>query len=134
MSGNDYQASDDRTLPTVVYALYLLGLINGLTVIVGLIIAYANRGRAGFVADSHYTFQIRTFWIGLIVWFVGGVSMMWGAIWGAIPFIGLVGIPFVMLGLTLFLLTHLWFAVRCIVGLVYVSRGEAHPRPLAWLA
>jgi uncharacterized membrane protein len=134
MSATDYDASDDRTLPMVVYALYLIGLIAGVTVLIGLIIAYANRARAGFMADSHYLFQIRTFWIGLALWLLGGVSMMWGALWGAIPFIGLVGVPFVMLGLSIFFLTHLWFAVRCILGLVYVSRGDAYPRPRAWLA
>ena len=46
MTATNYEDSEDRTLPTVVYALYLLGLINGLTVIIGVIIAYANRDRA----------------------------------------------------------------------------------------
>ena len=37
------------------------GLVNGLTVLIGLLIAYSNRDRAGPVMESHYTFQIRTF-------------------------------------------------------------------------
>ena len=28
----------------------------------------------------------------------------------------------------------IWFGVRCVVGLVYLSRGEPHPRPYAVLA
>ncbi|MEI9890505.1 MAG: hypothetical protein WDN45_07800 [Caulobacteraceae bacterium] len=86
------------------------------------------------MADSHYRFQIRTFWIGLLLWLVASVCFMWGAIWGVIPFIGLIGLPFVMMGISIVCLTHLWFAIRCILGLVYISRGDAYPRPRAWLA
>lgn len=131
---SDFDTQDERTLPTVVYALYLLGLMTGITILIGVIVAYANRGRAGFVADSHYRFQIRTFWIGLLLWLVASVCFMWGAIWGVIPFIGLIGLPFVMMGISIVCLTHLWFAIRCILGLVYISRGDAYPRPRAWLA
>jgi uncharacterized membrane protein len=40
------------------------------------------------------------------------------------------------MGLAWLILTFatIWYAVRCIVGLVYLSRGEAHPRPYALLA
>ena len=134
MSASDYHASDERTLPTVVYALYLFGLISGITMLIGVVIAYANRGRPGSIADSHYTFQIRTFWTGLALWFVAGLCGMWGWIWGSIPFIGFFGWPFVMLSMSIGFLTHLWVAVRCIIGLTYVSRGDAYPRPRAWLA
>jgi uncharacterized membrane protein len=134
MAATDYEDGEDRTLPTVVYALYLLGLINGLTVLIGLVIAYANRDRAGPIADSHYIFQIRTFWTGVLLWFVGILCMMWGGMWGFIPFFHLIGVPFFVLGGLIFAATHIWFAVRCILGLTYVSRGEAYPRPRAWLA
>ena len=133
MSATDYHTSDERTLPTVVYALYLFGLIAGVTILVGVIIAYANRGRSA-MADSHFVFQIRSFWIGLGLWFVAGLFGMWGWIWGVMPFIGFFGWPFVMMSVSIVFLTHLWFAVRCILGLVYVSRGDAYPRPRAWLA
>ena len=130
MTATDYESSDDRTLPTVVYALYLLGLINGLTVIIGVIIAYANRDRAGPRAQSHYTFQIRTFWLAIVFWLVAGLMFAWGGILAVI----LIGIPFLVLGALILALTHIWFAVRSIVGLVHVSRDEAYPRPRTWLA
>jgi len=130
MSATDYETSDDRTLPTVVYALYLLGLINGLTVIIGVIIAYANRDRASPRAQSHYTFQIRTFWLAIVFWIIAGLMFAWGSV---LAFI-LIGIPFLVLGGLILALTHIWFAVRSIVGLVYVSRDEAYPRPQTWLA
>jgi uncharacterized membrane protein len=130
MTATDYQAEEDRTLPTVVYALYLLGLINGLTVLVGLIIAYANRERAGPVMESHYVFQIRTFWIAIAWWIIAGVLFLWGIPLSLI----LVGVPLVVAGGLILAMTHIWFALRCILGLVYVSRGEAYPRPRTWLA
>jgi uncharacterized membrane protein len=126
---SDYDTSDDRTLPVVVYALYLLGLVNGLTVLIGLIIAYANRYNASARAQSHYDFQIRTFWIGIVAWLAAGVLLFWGI---PLSFI-LIGIPLLVLAGLLIAATHIWFAVRCIVGLMHLSRGEPYPNPRAWL-
>jgi uncharacterized membrane protein len=130
MTATNYEASEDRTLPTVVYALYLLGLINGLTVVIGLIVAYANRDRAGPAMETHFTFQIRTFWIAIAWWVIGFVLLFWGI---PLSFI-LIGIPLVIAGGLILAMTHVWFALRCILGLIYVSRGEPYPRPLSWLA
>ena len=120
---------DDRTLPMMVYVLYLLGLINGLTVLIGLIIAYANRYSSTPQGQSHYAFQIRTFWIGIVAWLAAGVLLFWGI---PLSFI-LIGIPLVVLAGLLIAATHIWFAMRCIVGLMHLSRGEPYPRPQAWL-
>ena len=71
---------EDRTLPAVVYGLYLLGLVNGLTILVGLVIAYMNRDTAGPRMRTHYTFLIRTFWIS-IAWFViAGLLVLFGGV------------------------------------------------------
>ena len=120
---------EDRTLPTVVYVLYLVGLLNGLTVLIGLVIAYANRDRAGPAMQAHYIFQIRTFWTAIGWWIVGGVLLFWGI---PLSFI-LIGIPLIVLAGLIFCMTHVWFALRCILGLTYVSRGEPYPRPFTWL-
>lgn len=50
----------------LVYVLYLASFVLGLTGLIGLVFAYLNRGKAGAWADTHYTYQIRTFWIGLL--------------------------------------------------------------------
>src|SRR5690606_8593675 len=55
-----------QTNALVVYILYLAGLVIGISGLVGLVIAYVNRGKAGGFVESHYTWQIRTFWIGLL--------------------------------------------------------------------
>jgi uncharacterized membrane protein len=120
---------EHRTVPAVVYGLYLLGLMNGLTVFVGLIVAYANKDGAGPAMRSHYVFQIRTFWTAIAWWVVGLTLLFWGAI---LSFI-LVGIPIVVLGGLIFAVGHIWFALRCILGAYYLTCGEAYPRPRTWL-
>jgi uncharacterized membrane protein len=120
---------EDRTLPAVVYALYLIGLLNGLTILIGLVIAYANRDGAGPRAQSHYIFQIRTVWTAIGWWIVGLILLIWGI---PLSFI-LIGVPLLVVAGAIFALTHVWFALRCILGLVHLSRGEAYPRPRTWL-
>ncbi len=120
---------EEKILPAVVYGLYLLGFTNGLTFIVGLIVASVNRGAAGPINQSHFTFAIRTFWQG-IAWFLLGAAIL--AI--GIPLsIVLIGIPLVMLGGTIMGAVGLWFVVRCVLGISYLVRGEAYPRPRTWL-
>jgi uncharacterized membrane protein len=122
-------AEEDKVLPAVVYGLYLLGCTNGLTILVGLIVAYVNRDTAGPINESHYTFAIRTFWLG-IIWFLIGAAIL-GI---GIPLsVVLIGIPLLVLGGTIMGAVGLWFVVRCVLGIYYLVRGEAYPRPRAWL-
>ena len=121
--------TEDRVLPAVVYGLYLLGLVNGLTILVGLVVAYINLDKAGPRMRTHYDFQIRTFWIGLAIFLSLGLLIGISAVLSLV----LIGIPFLMLFLFLWGAVGVWFAVRCIIGLVYVSQDQAYPRPNTWL-
>ena len=121
--------TEDRVLPAVVYGLYLLGLVNGLTILVGLVVAYINLDKAGPRMRTHYDFQIRTFWIGLAIFLSLGLLIGISAVLSLV----LIGIPFLMLLLFLWGAVGVWFAVRCIIGLVYVSQDQAYPRPNTWL-
>jgi uncharacterized membrane protein len=58
-------------LVLTVYILYLVGFLTGITVLVGLVIAYLQRDRTDRVSQSHFQFQITTFWIGASVFFCG---------------------------------------------------------------
>jgi uncharacterized membrane protein len=122
-------ANEDRTMPAIAYGLYLLGLVNGFTILIGLVVAYMNRDNAGPRMRSHYIFLIRTFWVGLGIFLALGVLIAISAIMSIL----LIGIPFLMLFLFLWGAVGVWFAVRCILGLLYLSRGEAYPRPYTWL-
>ena len=127
----DYGAVEDRTMPAVVYALYLLGFATfGASTLVGVIIAYASQAAAGPVNRSHYTFLIRTFWLSLAFMVAAGVLFAIGLPLSLI----LIGIPLLLLAKAIIGLTCIWFGVRTILGVVFLARGEAYPRPYAVLA
>jgi uncharacterized membrane protein len=123
------RTDEDKVLPIVVYALYLLGFTNGLTFLIGLIVAYVNRDAAGPINASHYTFAIRTFWLS-IWWFLGGLALI---LVGLVLAVLLIGFPMMIAGGAILSLISVWFVVRTILGLVHLLRGEAYPRPLTWL-
>jgi uncharacterized membrane protein len=123
------RADEDRVLPIVVYVLYLLGFSNGLTFLVGLIVAYLNRDAAGPINASHYTFAIRSFWLSIGWFLIAGALILVGLALSVL----LVGIPMFIAGLTIMGAISLWFIARAILGLIHLLRGEAYPRPQAWL-
>ena len=45
----------------------------------------------------------------------------------------LVGIPAVVLGAAILCSLSLFFALRCVIGLVYLAQGKPYPRPQTWL-
>ena len=125
-----YAGNEDKTMPAVCYALYLLAFATGITAIIGLIIAYTQRETAGPSMQSHYTFLIRTFWIGLLLMVAGGVLFGVGALLSVI----LIGFPIMGVAWLIMGGAGIWYGVRCVVGLVFLSRGEAYPRPYAVIA
>ena len=108
-------------MPAVCYGLYLLAFATGITAIIGLVIAYAQRSSAGPTMQTHYTYLIRTFWGGLMMMLVGGVTFGVGALLAII----LIGFPIMGLAWLILTIATIWYAVRCIIGLVYLSRGDA---------
>jgi uncharacterized membrane protein len=58
-------------LVLTVYTLYLVGFLTGITVLVGVVIAYLQRDRTDRVSQSHFQFQVTTFWIGLLYFLLG---------------------------------------------------------------
>jgi uncharacterized membrane protein len=112
----------------VVYVLYILGLFHGVTLIIGLIMAYVLRGSAGPITAGHYTYLIRTFWTSFLVAIAGGAIML-----VSIPFAFiLIGIPFMWAGGVICFLAWLWAIVRCIVGVVRLAEGAPIRQPYGW--
>jgi uncharacterized membrane protein len=69
------QVAGLKQITMVVYVLQALSFFFGLTAIVGVVINYVKRDEAvGTVYESHFTWQIRTFWWGLL-WAVVGVIL-----------------------------------------------------------
>jgi uncharacterized membrane protein len=123
-------AREDSVLPAVVHGLYLAGAVTGgVTMFIGLIVAYANLADAGPRNFSHYRFAIRTFWLS-IAWFLIGLALFLA---GLVLAIVLVGIPIMLVGGLILGAVGVWIGVRCVLGIYYLAKGEAYPRPRSWL-
>ena len=120
---------EDRTMPAVVYGLYLIALATAVPVLLGVIVAYACRGNAGPAARTHFDFQIRTFWMSIALWLLGGLLIVIGF---PLSFI-LIGLPILWAGCGVVGLVTIWYAVRTIVGVVHLANGQPYPRPYSWL-
>lgn len=126
----DYGATEDRTMPAVTYALYFLAYATGITVIIGLILAYVQQGSAGAKMRTHYAFLIRTFWMGIGWALIGGALFVVGLPLSLV----LIGFPMMFLAWAIWALLGVWYAIRLVVGVIYLARDEAYPRPYTWLA
>jgi uncharacterized membrane protein len=66
-----------KTLAMVVYALQAAGFFVGLTWIVAVVMNYVKKDDvAGTWLESHFRWQIRTFWFGLLWGVVGGLLVV----------------------------------------------------------
>ena len=119
-----------RLLTSIIYGLYLAGFVSGgLTTIAGVIMAYVVTGSAPAWAKSHYTFQIWTFWLALLMLLLLIPFMILWFVTGAILSIVLIGIPMLVFGVLLVFVPFVWFAARCAVGLSYSVQSQPYPRP-----
>lgn len=65
------------TLTLIIYALQGLSFVVGITGLAAIIMNYVKRDEmTGTWLESHFLWQIRTFWYGLL-WAVVGVALMW---------------------------------------------------------
>ncbi len=78
----EYIAADDnmksaKTLTTIIYALYAASFVVGITAIVAIIMNYIKKEDvAGTFLESHFRWQIRTFWFGLLWGLLGAIAMV----------------------------------------------------------
>jgi len=105
-----------KTITTVVYALQALSFAFGVTALVGLIINYVKRDDVtGTVYQSHFDWQIRTFW--------------WGLLWGVL---GCILIFALGLGLVILFAAWVWAIYRVVKGWLKLTEGKAvMPSPIA---
>lgn len=77
IESNEDKIKSLKTITQVVYVLYALSYITGITGIVGIIINYIKReDAAGTWLESHFTWQIRTFWYGLLWCVIGWLTLV----------------------------------------------------------
>jgi uncharacterized membrane protein len=105
----------DNTLAVGIYLLYIAGYFTGITALIGVIIAHVKVDDTDPVLRSHYQFQIRTFWVGLLY--------------------NLIGIPLclVLIGFPLLAWWLVWSLIRIIKGIVMLNEGKPIANPRSWL-
>lgn len=105
-------ATDDklrsaRTLTMIIYGLYAASVLVGLTGIVAIIMNYVKKDDvAGTFLESHFRWQIRTFWFALM-WAVTGVLTA----------------PF-MVGWLLLTANAVWFIYRIVKGFLNLNDNK----------
>jgi len=88
-----------KTLTTIIYALYAASFLVGITAIVAIIMNYIKKEDvAGTFLESHFRWQIRTFWFGLL----------WGVI-GSVTF-------FIAIGWFVLIANGIWIIYRIVKG------------------
>jgi uncharacterized membrane protein len=107
--------SDDRQMAMIVYVAYLAAFAFPPLAIAGVVLAYVNRETAPDWLKSHYTFQIYTFWIGLLFSFVSLVLAV------------------VLIGFVLMFATMAWYVIRCALGINRLMLRDAYPNPISWI-
>lgn len=117
----------NRSLTIILYILYIIAIFSaGILAIIALIINYMKRSSVeGTIFESHFTWQIRTFW--------------WYLIWNIIAFLPFIFLFFtadnpnafagVALGATTFCvaiigLSWVWIVYRAIRGMIKVNDNQ----------
>ncbi len=107
----DEQMQSLRQLTLIVYLLYAASwLLGGIPAIVAIVVNYIKREDVcGTLYDSHFTWQIRTFWWSLVWCIVGGITIF-------------IGVGFFVLGAA-----AIWGIYRVVKGLLFWNDRKPMP-------
>lgn len=96
-----------KTITTIVYALQAVSFFIGITFIAAVILNYVKKEDVqGTWLASHFRWQIRTFWFGLL--------------WSIIGFISLI----IIVGYFILIANAIWIVYRIIKGWLRLSEGK----------
>lgn len=107
MVANEKTGGDQTTVAHIVYLLYAIGIIVGVTPIAGVIVAHTKVGQSSGILRSHYQWLIRTFWFTLLGWLVGMALM------------------FMYIGWIVWLVVIVWYIYRVAKGWLRLNDGKA---------
>jgi len=100
-----------RQLTLLIYILYALSWLAGVTAIVAIVINYVKRqDAAGTLYESHFRWQIRTFWWGLFWLVLGTLTTV------------------LLVGFAILFAAAIWFIYRLVKGFLYWN--DHRPLPL----
>ena len=96
-----------KQITMVVYVLQALSFFFGVTAIVGVVINYVKRDdAAGTVYASHFDWQIRTFW--------------WGLLWTVVGMV----LAFVLVGFVVLFVVWVWAIYRVVKGWLKLNDNQ----------
>lgn len=104
----------ERGNANLIYILYLVACVLGVTALIGVVMAYMGKDEAPDWLKTHYHNQINIFWKGLLYSLIGAV------------------LAIVLIGFLILLATFIWYIVRIVKGMQALSKGEAYPNPSGW--
>ena len=101
-----------KNITTLIYALYALSLlVGGLSAIVAIVINYIKRDDArGTWLESHFRWQIRTFWFTLLWFVLGALTIL------------------VVIGWVILAVACIWFIYRLAKG--WLNLNDNKPMPI----
>jgi uncharacterized membrane protein len=92
-----------------------VGYFTAVSALIGVIIAYVKVHDSDPALKSHYQFQIRTFWIGLLYLAIG------------IP------LCIVLVGFLVLAWWFVWSMIRCVKGIIALNDYRPIANPKSWL-
>ena len=93
------------------YALQALAFFVGVSAIVAIVLAYVKRDDArGTWLESHFRWQIRTFWFALLGGAIGGITLI------------------VLIGWAILCATAVWVIYRIVKGWLALNDGKPLPQ------
>lgn len=108
MTENTQQELANKNITQIIYGLYAAAIIVGVTYFVGIVLNYVKRDDvAGTWLESHFTWQIRTFWYSLL-WFLIGLPLMLA----------------LGLGFIVWIIAGIWYIYRIVKGWLRLNEGK----------
>jgi len=99
--------NSNKTITIVVYGLHAASFLFGFTSIVAVIINYVKRSEvSGTWLESHFKWQIRTFWYGLLWAIIGGIASVF------------------LLGIPILIAAAIWYIYRIVKGWLRLNDGK----------
>ena len=101
---------DQKNLVLVVYILQAAAFVVGISAIAGIIVNYLKQDEVrGTWLESHFDWQIKTFWYSLAGFFIGFILMI------------------VLVGWLVMLATSIWVIYRIVKGWLAFNEGREIP-------
>ena len=112
---NEPKQDNSSSIAKVIYILLIVGTIIGVTGIIAVIMAYVNKDDSTHWLQTHYRFQIRTFWIGLLYATIGTITFS------------------IIIGYFILLFTFFWLIIRCAKGLKQLENKQPVQNLESWM-